>query len=229
MGSIFSLDGKFFAFMSKIADLIILNILWCICCVPIVTIGPATIALYYVTLKMVKNEESYIFKSFFKSFRLNLKQGIGIWVMLFLSAAIVIVDIYIMVKWDFKYKFAFIVVFLCLLIVWSFITLYVFPLLSTFDNTVKQTIKNSLLMSIRHLPKTILMFLITLIPLLLFAFIPQFMPIGFLLGGSLVAYLNSIFFSGIFKLYMPEEEEQSNDDSIFSDTSILDNKYENKN
>ncbi len=208
MGNIFSLDGKFFTFMSKVADLIILNIIYCLCCIPIITIGPATTALYYVTLKMVKNEESYIIKSFFKSFKLNFKQGAAIGLLLMAAAGIIVGDIYIMLSWNAKYKFILIVIFIFLLVVWMFITIYIFPLLATFENTVKQTLKNSLLMSIRHLPYTVLMFILTVISYLLVGFIVQLMPFWFLIGFALLAYVNSIFLGKIFKLYMPPEEEE---------------------
>lgn len=215
MGNIFSLDGKFFTFMSKVADLIILNIIYCLCCVPIITIGPATTALYYVTLKMVKNEESYIIKSFFKSFKLNFKQGLAIGLLLMAAAGIIVGDIYIMLSWDAKYKFVLIVIFIFLLVIWIFITIYIFPLLATFENTVKQTLKNSLLMSIRHLPRTVLMFILTVISYLIVGFIVQLMPFWFLIGFALLAYVNSIFLGKIFKLYMPPEEETKDEFSSF--------------
>ena len=63
MDRIFNMDNKFFTFMSRVADLIILNLLFLLCCIPIVTIGPAITAMYYVTMKMVRNEESYIARS----------------------------------------------------------------------------------------------------------------------------------------------------------------------
>ena len=207
MGSIFSLDGKFFSIMSKVADLIILNIIYCFCCIPVITIGPATTALYYVTLKMVKNEESYIIKSFFKSFKENFKQGAAIGIILFASVGIIVGDIYIMLSWETKYKVIFIVIFIFLLVMWFFVSVYIFPLLATFDNTLKQTFKNSLLMSIRHLPKTIVMFLLTVLSLLLIGFVVQLLPFWFLIGFALLAYTNSIILGKIFKLYMPPEEE----------------------
>ena len=75
MNRIFNMDNKFFVFMGRVADLIILNLVCLVCCIPIITIGASLTALYYVTLKMVRNEESYIIKSFFKSFRENFKQS----------------------------------------------------------------------------------------------------------------------------------------------------------
>ena len=71
MGRFFNMDNKFFAFMGRIADLCILNIICLVCCIPIVTAGASITAMYYVTLKMVRNEEAYIVRSFFKSFKDN--------------------------------------------------------------------------------------------------------------------------------------------------------------
>ncbi|WP_099469663.1 YesL family protein [Konateibacter massiliensis] len=209
MGSIFSLDGKFFTFMSKVADLIILNIIYCLCCIPIVTIGPATTALYYVTLKMVKNEESYIIKGFFKSFKLNFKQGAIIGLLMLAAAGIIIGDIYIMLNWETNYKIILIVIFIFLLVVWMFVSIYIYPLLATFDNTIKQTFKNSLLMSIRHLPLTVVLFLLTVVSYLLVGFVVALMPFWFLIGFALLAYVNSMILTKIFKNYMPPEEEEN--------------------
>ena len=71
MGKLFDLDSPIMNFLGKLADLIILNILAFICCIPIVTAGASMTALYYVCLKMVRNNEGYIMKSFFKSFKQN--------------------------------------------------------------------------------------------------------------------------------------------------------------
>ena len=169
MSSIFNMDNKFFSAMSKIADLIILNILWTICSVPIITIGATTTALYYVTLKMVKNEESYIVKSFFKSFIQNFKQATGIWIMILAAGGILLGDVFILSRWDTRFKTPLMVVFIALFLVVFLIFLYIFPLLAQFDNTIKQTIKNSFLMSIRHLPKTVVIFLITVVLLVAFS------------------------------------------------------------
>lgn len=75
MKHIFSLDGKLFLFLNRLADLLLLNILWLITSIPLLTIGASTTALYYVTLKCVRNEENYIVRSFFRSFRQNFRQA----------------------------------------------------------------------------------------------------------------------------------------------------------
>ena len=82
MGKVFALDSPLMNGLSKLADLIWLNILATICCIPIITIGASLTALHYVVLKMVKDEEGYITRSFFKSFKENFKQATLMWLML---------------------------------------------------------------------------------------------------------------------------------------------------
>ena len=68
--------------LNKICDMCCLNVLWLVCCIPVFTIGASTTALYTVMLKMVKNEEGYIFRGFFKAFKENFKQSTIMWLIL---------------------------------------------------------------------------------------------------------------------------------------------------
>lgn len=209
---IFNPDSKFSQFMGRVFDLMILNLVFIFTSIPIFTIGVNYTALYYVTLKMVKNEESYVWKSYWKSWRQNFKQAVGIWLILLFIGVFLFLDIFLtnQMAGGFAYlKY----VFFVLLFVWGMVLTYVFPVLCRFDNTVRQTIKNSLLMAIRHLPWTIVMLIINLLPLLLFIFAPasiSSMVLFFMifLGTSVMALANSWFFvNKIFPYYMPAEEE----------------------
>ena len=74
MGGLFSADGKLAQVLGKAADLVILNVLWIVCSIPVVTAGAAATAFYTVALKMIKNEESYVFRSFFRHLRRTLSR-----------------------------------------------------------------------------------------------------------------------------------------------------------
>ena len=78
--------------LSKICDMVCLNILWLICSIPIITIGASTAALYTVMLKMVKNEEGYIFRGFFKAFKSNFKQSTIMWIVILLLGIVCWID-----------------------------------------------------------------------------------------------------------------------------------------
>ena len=96
MDKIFNLDGKLMQTMNKFADIMFLNVITLICCIPIITIGPATTAMHYVLLKMFRNECDSVIKNYFKSFKENLKQGILINLIMLLFAVLIMVDLRIM-------------------------------------------------------------------------------------------------------------------------------------
>ena len=79
MTGLFNVDGPVLQFVNKIVYSVYLNILWFLCCIPVITVGASTTALFYVTLKISKNEEGNITKAFFRSFRQNFRQGTLIW------------------------------------------------------------------------------------------------------------------------------------------------------
>ena len=211
--SFFSLDSKFSQIMGRVFDLMMLNIIFLIMCIPIVTIGANFTAMYYVTLKMIKNEETYIFRTYWKSFRENFKQATAIWLILLAVLIVLFLDLLLVMRMPGTITYLRFV-FLVLIFFEAMVLSYVFPVLSRFDNTVKNTIKNSILMAIRHLPWTIMILLVNLCPLLIYVFsttkiVSYLILLMFLLGFSTVALGCSWFFvNKIFPFYMPEEENE---------------------
>lgn len=197
--------------LTKIADIIILNALFLICSIPVFTIGASITAMYYVTLKMVKNEDCYTVKSFFKSFKQNFLQATGIWLIVLAVAFLLYEDFRIasgQIAQSVTIPDSMVLLLTVFLIAASlfliFTVLYVFPVLSKFDNTVKNTIKNSFIMAISHMPSTIAIVLITFIPLTIIYLVPSFFILIFAAFGF-IAYANSFLFMRIFKKYIPEE------------------------
>ena len=84
---IFNADSPLMEGLSKITDLVILNLVVLVCCLPVITAGAALTGMHYVLLKMVRNEEGYIVRSYFKSFKQNFLQATGMW-MIFLAVGI---------------------------------------------------------------------------------------------------------------------------------------------
>lgn len=230
MGRIFDLDSPVMNFLNKLADLIYLNFLTLICCIPIVTIGASLTALNYVTLKIVRNEEGYITKSFFKSFKQNFKQATAIWLILLLFFVIFAGDIlilnYAQVEFPTWLKIALIAVGVLIL----FATIHVFPVLSRFENTVKNTFKNSMLMGILSLPKTITMLVLWAIPVVIVVFFTQMLPVVFALGISGPVFLSALLYNGTFKKFEPQPEEEKADDWFIEEeeTEIKDQETEIK-
>lgn len=210
MSSFFSMDSPFFSFMSRLADIVLLNLLYIICCLPVFTIGAATSALYYQVMKMSKNEESYVFRGFFKAFRENFKKATPAWLILLGIAVFLYLDLYlapILGGTALVNGFRIICYVGCL--VWLITFSYTFPLFSKFENTVKNTLQNAILMGIRHLPFTLLILLLNISPALALLLLPQYIGIESLLmllfWFSGIAFINGMLFHHIFAVYIPSE------------------------
>ena len=207
MGKIFDYDNKFFQALEGIANIVILNFLFIICCIPIVTIGASMTATYSVAMSIVDDREPYIFREFFKKFKENFKQSTIVWIILFLVVVFISVDFYIcsllsnnMICTVLKF------VLTLVSIVLGFVIIYVFPLISKFENSVKNTLVNAILISVQNLPYTIVMLIISLLPigsLLLFPnYWGQIIFFNTAISYGMVAYLNSIFLNKILNKYI---------------------------
>ena len=206
MSKIFDIDSPIMRFLTKMADLMILNLLVLLCCIPIITIGAAFTAMHYVLLKMVRGEEGYVVKSFFKSFKQNFKQSTIIWLIALVLIAIFVGDWFIFRYATFEFPQILQVLLLALVVIVCMILCYVFPVLSRFENTVFNTIKNSFLMAILSLPKTVLMIVMYVLPVVLLYFIPQITPLVFCFGFTAPAYVSAMLYSGTFGKFEPQEE-----------------------
>lgn len=230
MGKFFNLDSPFVQFMNRVADLMWLNILFLLCCIPVVTVGASVTAMYYVTLKMVRNEESYITKLFFKSFKQNFLQATVIWLIFITAGFLLFVDYRILSGQmglnidNGSVRTVMQVLLIAVFIFYVFTITFVFPLLSKFDNTIKNTIKNAFIMSIRHFPATLGSIALLIIVFLLIYYIPIMSMFAFILLFSVSAYLSSFMFIRVFDNYMPKTEEtegQDNAEDVQNNNEVL--------
>ena len=209
MNRLFSYDNPVMQFISKIFDLVILNLIFIFSCIPVFTVGASLCALNYVSLKMVRNEDPYIWKNFWESFRQNFKQGSLVWILTLLVCTFLGMDFYIINSQD-TTMFAVIRVLLwiiCVILLSMF--LYVFPIISHFVCSTRQAIKNALLMSIGHLPYTAVLLLVCGGIVYLCAISANAFAITIVLSGicgfSVMSFSACLLFNRIFKKYEPEE------------------------
>ncbi len=207
MGNLFNMDNGFFRFMGKVFDMILLNVITLIMCIPIVTIGPAITGLYYVAMKIVRDEEGYVVKGFFKSFKQNFKQGFILELIVALAAVIIYVDLGVTNNWMAQDGSMWLKLLFYALIGFSMVAVvtavYVFPVLAKFENTVKRILTISMVMAVRHLPQSILMVVITVAAGVAVYVYP--IAIFFVIG--LAAYLNSIILRKIFDNYIKVDSQ----------------------
>lgn len=253
MGKLFDLDSPLMRALTRVADVMILNLLTLLFALPLIfeqvfflypvykaimeapdvaniqsytgliviawlagivcsiPLGPALTGMHYVLLKMVRDEESYIVKSFFKSFKENFKQAAILQVIKFFVFGIMFVDFIIMMGRNQIYRY--IVIAFSLILYMA--SLYIFPLLSKFVNTIFGTIKNSFLMAVLALPKTVLMVFVMAIPVVvLYFFDMRAVPVLFLVGIAGPGYLIALLYNNTFKRFEPKEEELSEEEEL---------------
>lgn len=199
--SIFSPDGKLARCLNGIGNLIILNLLTLVCCLPLVTIGPAMTALYTMTMRMARGEEGSIVPEYFRAFKDNFRQAFLTWLlfgglMLFLAF-----DIYILRGLTGNFGMIYRVVLFVLLLLTAMICIHCFAFQARFADTIRHTIKNAMLLCAGRLPQAALMLAVTCSPLLLLSASFRFISVCFLIGLSGPAYLAGIYFASVFRVY----------------------------
>ena len=213
MNKLFNPDNAFFSFMGKLFDLVVLNGLWIILSIPIVTIIPATAALYYSVVKVVRRDRGYLIKEFWRSFKQNFRQGS-------LCSIVAIIAIVVMVI-DFNYALvlmqqgqvlgsAFFGVFLVISILICAILMYLCPILSRFEMKFTGLFKTAFFLSARHILTTFCLIILFVVVLLgSYIILP-----GMFIFPAFGVWLSSYLIEPIFKKYMPEKQvvEQEDDE-----------------
>ncbi len=209
MQSLFSPDSKVMQAMSRISDLLILNVLFLLSCVPIFTIGAASTAMYTVCFRLGTEREQGVFRSYFAAFRDNFRQSTVLWLILLLFMLISLTNILIFSRIGGLLRWLCLVPSVLLLLA-VLILGYVFPLLSQFSNSTLTTFKNAFYLSIGYLPRSLLITFFNVFPFALaFADLYLFLQSGFLwisLYFSAAAYLNALLLNKVFAPYLGKED-----------------------
>lgn len=223
-------DNKLFTTIGKAFDVLVLNTIWLMLCVPLpvltvvwiaqtenflfliltvlslLPIVPATTALYYAIVKSIRKERSYAIKEFFRSFVRNFKQG-----MVFSLIAIVLLFILYI---DFNYALelmqaqqnsgsVYFGVFIVIALLFSAMYMYVCPILSRFNMKVSGMLKTAFVMGVRHLLTTLVLILLaSAVVLGCYILLP-----GIFFLPAVATLLASFMIEKVFKKYMPEKAE----------------------
>lgn len=202
MTNLFHIDSPFIQFMTKLFDLIILNIVFLLTCIPLVTIGASSVALHSMLLKIINKEEPYIIKGYFQAFKENFVQATKSWFILVLVGMFLYADVCIYRKIGTGGIFMNIVLGAASML-YGCVALYIFPIQARYENKMKENFVNALLLAIRYFPKTILMGTLVIIPIFIalygtiksFAFIVIFL---FVIGIVVISILQDKILLKIF-------------------------------
>lgn len=216
----FSYDSPFSQLLIKLCYSCYLNLLWFLCCIPVITIGASTTALYYVSFKIVKEEEHSLARTFFRAFRENFRQSTVLWLIMLAIGAVLAGDGYIVyhlraasagtaaVLWT-----LILALLIASAIVYVIVFLYLFPLVASVSNTNWAMLKNSFFIGTHYLFCTILVFAIHFA--MFFAVVSIFTPL-IIFGEGLCALLGSYLLSNVIRAcsYDPDEDNGETPDEV---------------
>lgn len=199
--------SKLMAMFTAVIDVISVGLLWLVCSLPVLTLGAASAALYYATVKCIRHERGTLVKSFFAALRRDFKTATLLW-LLFLAAALVLgADAWAIGLMELGGGVLGVLRYLLLLLPLALFP-WVFAFVSRFSNTVGGTLKYCAYLALKHIGKTLLM----TAELMVFALIVYLMPpIAFLLPG-LLCLLLSLQIEPVFRALTAEAKTENGDD-----------------
>ena len=207
MKNAFNLDTPFFRMMGRIGDVFLLNLIFVITSIPVITIGASVTALMTVAIKMTTNKEGYIVSGYLKAFKVNFKQATLIHLLLGVLGVILFFDLHFWVSLQNENARIMIVISVVPIMVYFMVLLYVYVQQAIFTNSIFSTIKNALLMAVKNLPVTLLLGIAMIaVVCVMCLFVPAriFMV---LYGFGLLGYGMAVLYRYIYREYLDEPEE----------------------
>lgn len=210
MGNIFRWDSPVVQKIAMVGNLVLLNILWVLCSLPIVTAGAATTALYYVIFQYVTNEEDTVLRPFFRAFVKNFKQSTLLWIPSLIIMALLLLDVLYMFIYGTPTLVGILIVVVCVLFL--MVQAHLLPQVARFETKLKPVIQNGVLLTLLHMPSTLLMAVLNLMPIAVFLLFPyqfmQWLPLWVGIWFSLVALVNGRMLLKIWAKHMETEKEE---------------------
>ena len=210
MGNIFRWDSPFAQKLAMVGNSILLNVLWLLCSLPVVTMGASTAALYYVVFQYQTSDETAVIKPFFRAFVKNFKQATLLWIPTLAIITLLILDL--------RYLFAYggsslmWVVVIVASVVFLMIQTQLLPQVARFENKLGTIIKNAALLTILHMPSAFLMATLNILPVVIFLLLPvefmRWLPLWVGIYFALVAYMNGRMLLKQWAKHIPPEVDE---------------------
>ena len=211
-------DSPIMSFLARVADLVILNVLWLLCCLPVVTAGASTTAMYHVVRHLQEESISSVTRDFFRSFKSDFRQATPVYLLLLIPTAAVVMNAWILSAQSSDVVPVYVrAIWMVSALMLTFVVSFVYPVMAYFDDTVWKTLRTAAVLAVAKLPRTVLISAINLLPIImLFVSLPFFLRSSIfwlLIGGSLTAYLNMLILRPVFKKIIDERPGADGPDS----------------
>lgn len=200
-GSLFNIDNPIWRTLGLVWDCIWLTILWAIFSIPVITVGASTVALYTVTLKLVRSQEGEITKQFFKAFKDNLGQGIVAGLLMLVIGFVLAANIYF--YWAQSGTFSKTILLAQVILAYVYLMLfdYIFAVIARFKNKTLTLFSIAFVLSFKNFGWTLLMNTATICIILLAVF--GFAPL-FVISAGAIACINSLILVRIFDKFITD-------------------------
>ncbi len=212
MRSIFDMDSPVMQAMNKLGSMIWISLLWLLCCLPVVTIGASTAALYRMMFNL-REDKTCTAGAFFRAFTSNFKQASLLWLIEVAFGAAMIGYYWFAASMGAENLRLILVIPFCLLFLLSgFLFLYVYPLTCYFENNLGNTLRNALILSCCNPKRTIPAFVLSIVPVIaMFLSLTWFMRLFWfwiLVAPGLLTYWICRCLEPVFRACIPEEDPE---------------------
>lgn len=200
MSGCFNPENRFWMFIEKVMDVALISLLWLVCSLPLVTIGAATTAVFQFTLHQVRDEEGYVWKSFFRAFKQNFRQATVLWLGGLAAGIFLVADIYacFRVPVPGSMRLLFLAVLGGVSLIYLLTMIYVFPLLACFPVTVRGAVRDGFVMAVGNLPASFMILTVYLV----FALLAFYRPGAAVFCAGFAMFVSSYLFHFVFRKYM---------------------------
>lgn len=220
---LFSPEGKVFQIFTGIFDIVFLNILFIISCIPVFTIGTAISSLYKVAKNIAEERGASISQMYWEAFKSNFKKSVLAWLLDLLIIVLLVFDIWYWLNFgQGLVKQAALIVSVVILYLVLMAGQWKYPIISMFENDVKATNGNSFFFAIRYLIPSFIMVSVTAFWIFITTYFEILWVLTILFGFSLPAFLKQFYIFKKLKVYAepPKEDPRNESDRIFSDKQI---------
>ena len=211
-----AIDSPVMRVLGRLGDIIILNMIFVVGCIPVITIGTSLSALYAVAMKMARGEDPSVWKEFWKAYKRNFRPATICWLVMAVIAILLFVDFRIIgvLKRGSESMYSIMRIVLAVILgMWMLMFQYLFPYIARFENTVKQTLKNAFLLMVRHLPWALLLLVILIASALSIYIIPVLLVVI----PAVTSMVFDFILERLFRRYMsPEDLEREEENDMYA-------------
>ena len=201
----FVIDSPVMRFLGRVGDILLLNIVFVVTSIPVITIGTALSALYTVAMKLVRGEDPAIIKEYLKAYKRNFKPATICWLFMAVIGVLLFVDFRLVAVFSGTAYTVMRLLLAMILGIWLLTFLYLFPYIARFENTILNSMKNALFLSVAHIPSTLMMLGVAIGLLIITLFTSKTFVIGTILwtffGFAILSYVQSFLLCRIFTKY----------------------------